>query len=59
MDVPSKVLGLVAACRDRKNGPPGVLDGGGEDEGPGRFGDGYGRVSAHELLHVLVRQQVE
>jgi hypothetical protein len=59
MDVVSKMLGFISTGRDRQHRFTGVMDRCGQNEGTDRLGDRYGRVSAHELLHLLVRQQVE
>jgi hypothetical protein len=59
MDVVRKVFGFFRAGDDREHRNLQARGEGREEIGTGRLWDGYGRASAHERLHALVRQQVE
>jgi hypothetical protein len=59
MDVSGEVFSFVAPGGDRQHRPTGVMHRCREEERTRGLGDGYGRRGAHEILQMLVWQQVE
>jgi hypothetical protein len=57
MDVAGEMFGLIAATGDYQDRLAKAIGHRRKQVWTGRIGDRYGRASAHERLHALVRQQ--